>query len=89
MPSHNHTATSNVTDPGHAHNEQAVASGSVGANFSVTGNNLNAGASSGTSIATGSATTGISVATTVNSSGSGGAHNNVPLSAPGTFYRKL
>jgi hypothetical protein len=67
--SHNHTATSTVTDPGHTHTY-------VGSDF------INAGTSNGGSAqtqitrTTNSATTGITVATTVASSGSSGTNAN-------------
>lgn len=68
--SHTHTATSTVTDPGHTHTY-------VGSNF------INAGTSSGGSAqniqtrTTDSAVTGVTVATTVASSGSSGTNANI------------
>jgi len=69
--SHNHTATSSVSDPGHAHT------------FTLTGDEAGSGfATTGSSIvssqATTSNTTGITVSTTVNSSGSSGTNANLP-----------
>ena len=71
--SHTHTATSSVTDPGHSH------SINMGANFNAaysfiqpTVNNL------GFTLPTNNATTGISVNTTVNSTGSSGTNANLP-----------
>ena len=68
--SHTHTATSVVTDPGHTH-------GGV----QVTGGPNNVNANPGYAITTGnssSATTDITVATTVASSGSSGTGANLP-----------
>jgi microcystin-dependent protein len=62
MPSHTHTATSVVTDPGHFHNIQVAGSGSGNPN------NSNAGSSTA---ATSAATTGITVATSLATTGSG------------------
>lgn len=82
MPSHTHTATSVVTDPGHAHNittrEAYVAyfNGYKIEGFSCTPA-IDAGAASD---ATASGTTGVTVATTVASTGSGAAHPNIPPS---------
>jgi hypothetical protein len=71
--SHTHTATSVVTDPGHAHSlpnvQNNINSGQVGRND----------ASQSTQITTtGTANTNISVATTVDSSGSSGTNANLP-----------
>jgi hypothetical protein len=86
MPAHGHTATSAVVDPGHdntvKYNGGAHTAGGIG---DVTSINA-AGGSSGQSLTN---TTNISVNTTVNIAGSGNQHNNVPLSVPGTFFRKL
>jgi hypothetical protein len=69
--SHNHTATSNVTDPGHTH------SGNVGSTtFSPGGGGGLISPYDNTSI--GTATTGISVSTTVASTGSSGTNANLP-----------
>jgi len=69
--SHTHNATSTVTDPGHSH--------SVGLGSSFSGNvyvqpTVN---SIGLNVTTGAATTGISVATTVASTGSSGNNANL------------
>lgn len=67
---HNHTATSTVTDPGHTH----VATN--GPNYYVdVGSGAFAGVQSPT--ATGSSTTGITVATTIANGGSSGTNANV------------
>lgn len=76
IPSHNHTATSNVTDPGHQH------STSDGNHFITDGHGAIA-YNSGSNLAiasdkTASATTGISVSTSTNNTGGDGAHNNLP-----------
>ena len=70
--SHSHTATSSVTDPGHTHSYQNSvlsannAAGSIPDYISVS------------TASTGSATTGITVATTVASAGSSGTNANLP-----------
>ena len=70
--SHNHTATSSVTDPGHTHNIQTW--GANGGNdLSVASPNANTG-----TMTTASKTTGISVSTSVASSGSSGTNANLP-----------
>lgn len=71
--SHTHTATSAVTDPGHTHrvdsgNQRTVQTGGLGLSTPT----------SGTSDATGSNTTGITVATTVASAGTSGTNANLP-----------
>jgi hypothetical protein len=72
--SHTHTATSAVTDPGHNHTSGTTAY----AGTSV----LQAGAQGGTapngSVQVISATTGVTVATTVNSAGTSGTNANLP-----------
>jgi hypothetical protein len=69
--SHTHTATSAVTDPGHTHSLTLgltnLDQGPAGGGSSVYG-----------STNTASSTTGISVATTVNSAGSSGTNANLP-----------
>jgi hypothetical protein len=73
--SHTHTATSTVTDSGHTHVVNLNASGLDGAN----NNSYREGNSSATNTTTtNSATTGITVATTVASSGSSGTNANLP-----------
>jgi len=62
LPSHTHTATSTVTDPGHFHSYTQPSPGSLVANINGTG----AGAVSGN---TGSKTTGITVATSNSTEG--------------------
>ena len=74
---HTHTATSSVTDPGHVHNFDTRGDDGqgAGAGYSVVGYNANIGAGTGNMS---SATTGVTVATTVNSSGSSGTNANLP-----------
>jgi len=68
--SHTHTATSVVTDPGHNH----TVSGTVS-----TGGNINTGAGTNGGLATTNTnTTGITVATTNQSTGSSGTNANLP-----------
>jgi hypothetical protein len=67
--SHTHTATSTVTDPTHNHSYTQPSPGTFVQNINGTGQ----GAVSGT---TGSASTGISVATTISSAGSSGTNAN-------------
>lgn len=77
MPQHNHSATSSVTDPGHSHqtspkigraddNSNPGASTRITAHTNVTN-----------TVTTSSATTGISVSTTIGNAGSGDAHPNM------------
>jgi hypothetical protein len=70
--SHTHTATSVVSDPGHVHtiNSNTVAGGS--------GGNAPSSQLPANSPNTGTASTGITVATTVNSAGSSGTNANLP-----------
>lgn len=71
--SHSHTASSSVSDPGHAHS----LSGLYGSPNS--GGSGRADVNQSTQYySTGSATTGISVSTTVNSAGSSGTNANLP-----------
>jgi hypothetical protein len=74
---HTHTATSSVTDPGHVHNFDTRGDDGqgAGAGYSVVGYNANIGAGTGNMS---SATTGVTVATTVNSTGSSGTNTNLP-----------
>jgi hypothetical protein len=80
--SHTHTATSTVTDAGHAH-KLAFGEYSTPGNYDY-GDNFQVGNSNSTSSARGyeadtsSVTTGITVATTVASSGSSGTGANLP-----------
>jgi hypothetical protein len=71
--SHTHTATSAVTDPGHAHSlpnvQRDINSGQVGRNDANQSTHVTS---------TGTATTNITVATTVDSSGSSGTNANLP-----------
>jgi hypothetical protein len=74
---HTHTATSSVTDPGHVHNFDTRGDDGqgAGAGYSVVGYNANIGSGTGNMS---SATTGVTVATTVNSSGSSATNANLP-----------
>jgi hypothetical protein len=68
--SHTHTATSTVTDPGHIHtinNTTTLGGGLMGSGTGPSG-----------SIVSNSATTGITVATTIASAGSSGTNANLP-----------
>lgn len=67
--SHTHTATSVVTDPGHVHSVPVSIGGGSG------GSGLSDYQVGGT---TASATTGITVATTINSAGNSGTNANLP-----------
>jgi len=82
LPSHGHTASTSVTDPGHFHSQ--LASPSTGS-YSTGGSNGPLGNGSNT----GTAVTGISVGVTIGNTGSDVAHSNVERSIMGTFYRKL
>ena len=73
--SHSHTATSTVTDPGHAHN--VLRAEGYQAGVTQWAGNGNAGNGTFTT-PTQSATTGISVSTTVASAGSSGTNANLP-----------
>jgi hypothetical protein len=68
-----------VTDPGHVHSYTATSSGGGVLNGNGNGSVNNFGST------TGSSPTGI----TVNTAGSGSAHNNVPLALTGTWFVKL
>lgn len=68
---HTHTATSVVSDPGHAHSYNDTV---LQADFFGTGAN----ASTATANTTSSNTTGITVSTTINSTGSSGTNANLP-----------
>ena len=68
---HTHTATSVVTDPGHAHSYNAPSNFTSSGGFGSAVDNI-------VSATTGSQTTGITVATTVNSTGSSGTTANLP-----------
>jgi len=74
--SHTHTATSSVTDPGHNH---VYRGGEFTPNKFTSGQNSNDGLNSGGGDAyVSTATTGITVSTTVASSGSSGTNANLP-----------
>lgn len=68
--SHTHTATSTVTDPGHVHQQYPSGGGNVG-------NGAMADAAFRNNVNTNSAVTGISVATSIASSGSSGTNANL------------
>jgi microcystin-dependent protein len=72
--SHNHTATSSVTDPGHNHTIVSSFASVGTSNIPSRSNNDGAQASQTTS----TATTGITVATTVASAGSSATNANLP-----------
>jgi hypothetical protein len=72
--SHTHTATSSVTDPGHAH---SLVAGLTGSDLVGGGSNQIYTRTTGAST-TGTASTGISVATTNSTEGSSGTNQNLP-----------
>jgi len=74
--SHSHTATSAVTDPGHAHVEQ-YNGGTAGAGNGISDSSVSISPTP-SSVSTASATTGITVATTVASAGVSGTGANIP-----------
>jgi hypothetical protein len=73
--SHTHTATSVVTDPGHIHTIPLINSGGAANNGPLFGGN---GGGAGYTQNTNSAVTGITVATTNQSTGSSGTGANLP-----------
>jgi len=82
LPAHTHTATSVVTDPGHAHLSNAGVSPSGGGTLAG-GSGLGLG-----SINTSTATTGITVATTNASTGSGTSFSILPTYYALAFIQK-
>jgi len=72
MPSHGHTATSNVFDPGHTHTHATYNDGLASAAPGIVVQGVE------TSGPTGSSLTGITVGTTVAANGGGEAHPNLP-----------
>jgi microcystin-dependent protein len=70
--SHTHTASSVVTDPGHTHTNNAITYGGGGPAASSGGSNLP------TTATINAATTGISVATSITSTGVSGTNANLP-----------
>jgi hypothetical protein len=70
--SHTHTATSTVTDPGHTH--------TISGNFATYSGGGSSGANNslGSATNTNSSTTGISVATSISTTGSSGTDANLP-----------
>jgi hypothetical protein len=81
--SHNHTATSSVTDPGHLHTYNQTIVGNQFAGTDTAGNFAR------TSVNTSSATTGITVSTTVASSGVSGTNANLVPYYALAFIMKL
>ena len=72
IPSHNHSASSSVSDPGHAHSY--TAGGSVG--FAYQAGFSGANSSNPFGATTGASGTGISVSTSIGSTGGGGGHTH-------------
>jgi len=86
LPTHNHSATSSVTDPGHAHSsnvfrysDEAGTNPSAADSGSASGKIFSAGGT-GTfnMVSTSTVTTGISVATSIANAGSSGTNANLP-----------
>ena len=77
IPTHNHTATSTVTDPGHFHLEGSTVQYGVTTSTSR-GNRSGDTEASGKSFNTESATTGITVATTTANTGVSATNANLP-----------
>lgn len=75
--SHNHTATSSVSDSGHTHTTSAGTTNNQGGGPG-TYFNSNGGSNYTTTLTSSTATTGISVSTTVASSGTSGTNANLP-----------
>lgn len=71
IPTHTHSATSSVTDPGHAHGIQLTGN-TGGGTFTLAGQNI-----AGNTQNTNTATTGISVSTSVANAGSSGTDANL------------
>ena len=71
MPSHTHTGTVSITDPGHFHSISPQAAQLSGSFNRVSGSGLDSGAS-----ATQSATTGITATVSLNNIGGGGGHSH-------------
>ena len=86
LPTHNHSATSSVTDPGHAHSSNVFRySDEAGTNPSAADSGSASGkifAAGGTGtfnmVSTSTVTTGISVATSIANAGSSGTNANLP-----------
>jgi len=77
MPTHTHTASSSVTDGGHTHTQQRYDGGYGSYTMAIT-TGAGKGATPSTSPETGSATTGITVSTTNNNTGSSSSFDNRP-----------
>jgi len=82
--SHNHTATSSVSDPGHNHQTTEGVVLQNGGDFFTTGLS-----STGRGISTNTKTTGISVSTSVASAGSSGTNANLPPYYALAYIQKL
>jgi microcystin-dependent protein len=82
--SHNHTATSSVSDPGHNHQTTEGVVLQNGGDFFTTGLQ-----STGRGISTNTKTTGISVSTSVASAGSSGTNANLPPYYALAYIQKL
>jgi microcystin-dependent protein len=78
MPSHTHTSTVTVNDPGHTHTTEFKASQADLDEAGRSGTLMNRDAVYNSSAATSSATTGISVSVVNNSAGNSQSHNNIP-----------
>jgi microcystin-dependent protein len=81
--SHSHTATSTVTDPGHFHTYQQTIVGNQFAGTDTAGNFARTGVNTDTK------TTGITVSTSVSSTGSSGTNANLPPYYALAFIMKL
>jgi len=79
--SHTHTATSSVTDPGHQHGQFVSVNPMVagtGTGSTLSGATVSATGATNKQVLTGTATTGITVATTNSTEGSSGTNANLP-----------
>jgi hypothetical protein len=74
---HNHTATSTVTDPGHKHNATTKVSGSSGQGQQYA-NSFDGTDSTTSTVMIVTNTTGITVATTTANAGTSGTNANLP-----------
>jgi len=86
MPAHSHTASGTTGGQSVGHTHTQIASVSVGS-YAGGGSNGPLGNNSQTGGPSNDHTHSINLTTDAN--GGGGAHNNVQLSVPGTYYRKL
>jgi len=77
--SHTHTGTSTVTDPGHNHTPQTLGSAQAGSDNGGAPVDASTGYGTGrTSSVTSTSTTGITVATSISTTGSSGTNANLP-----------